>query len=72
VQKGLIEALAGLGDKILLTETAQNMNLVSLFKGQSLAEVLANVVGGTKLGGAVKRLAGNGANRIAEVTGAKE
>ncbi len=49
VQQGLIEALTALGDKIVLGEVAQNMNLVSLFKGRDVATLLAEVVRGTKL-----------------------
>ena len=49
VQQGLIEALTGLGDKVVLGEVAKNMNLVSLFKGRDVATLLAEVVRGTKL-----------------------
>jgi major vault protein len=49
VQKGLIEAMTALGDKILLSEVAQNMNLVSLFKGKDVGQLLSEVVGGTAL-----------------------
>jgi hypothetical protein len=47
VQKGLIEAMTALGDKILLSEVAQNMNLVSLFNGKDVGQILADIVGGT-------------------------
>lgn len=49
VQRGLIEAMTGLGDKILMSEVAGNMNLVSLFKGKDVATLLAEVLGGTKV-----------------------
>lgn len=50
VQPALVEALTGLGDKMLLEEVARNMNLISLFKGEDAATILHNVVGGSKLG----------------------
>jgi hypothetical protein len=49
VQPALVEALTALGDKLVLGEVAQNMNLVSLFKGQDIATILSEIVGGTKL-----------------------
>jgi len=49
VQPALVEALAAVGDKELLAEVAQNMNLVSLFKGKDVGALLQDVVGGTKL-----------------------
>jgi hypothetical protein len=49
VQRGLVEAMTALGDKILLSEAAGNMNLVSLFKGKDVATLLAEVLGGTKV-----------------------
>jgi major vault protein len=49
VQSGLIEAMTALGDKLMLSEVAQNMNLVSLFQGKDVGDILAGVVGGTKL-----------------------
>jgi major vault protein len=49
VQRQLVEALTALGDKIMLGEVAQNMNLVSLFKGKDVGAILADVLGGTKL-----------------------
>ncbi len=49
VQRGLIEAMTALGDKILLSEAANNMNLVSLFKGKDVATLLLDVLGGTKV-----------------------
>ena len=48
IQPRLIEALTALGDKALLTEVAQNMNLVSLFRGKEAGEILKDVVGGTR------------------------
>ncbi|MDI3288070.1 hypothetical protein [Polyangium sp. 15x6] len=49
VQKQLVEAMVGLGDKLLLTEVAGNMNLVSLFKGKDVGTILSEVLGGTKV-----------------------
>src|SRR5262249_21158957 len=49
VQRQLVEAMTALGDKLLLTEVAQNMNLVSLFKGKDVGTILREVVGGTKV-----------------------
>jgi major vault protein len=57
VQRGLIEALASLGDKIMLADVAQNMNLVSLFKGKDIVTVLNDVLGGTKLAPTLRGLA---------------
>jgi len=48
VQPQLVEALTALGDKNLLSEVAQNMNLVSLFRGKEAGEILKEVVGGTR------------------------
>ena len=48
VQPQLVEALTALGDKTLLGEIAQNMNLVSLFRGKEAGEILKDVVGGTR------------------------
>ncbi len=50
VQPSLVEALTALGDKIMLGEVAENMNLVSLFKGKDVATIFSEIVGGTKLG----------------------
>jgi hypothetical protein len=47
VQAGLVEAMTALGDKLLLTEVAGNMNLVSLFKGKDVGTILAEVLRGT-------------------------
>jgi hypothetical protein len=49
VQQGLIEAMTALGDKLLMAETASNMNLVSLFKGKDVGTILAEVLGGTRV-----------------------
>lgn len=49
VQRGLVEAMTGLGDKVLLAEVAQNMNLVSLFKGKDVGSILSEILGGTKV-----------------------
>lgn len=56
VQAGLVEALTALGDKALLAEVAQNMNLVSLFKGKDVGTILAEVLGGTPAMPAVQAL----------------
>ena len=48
VQPRLIEALTALGDKALLSEVAQNMNLVSLFRGKEAGAILSEVLGGTR------------------------
>jgi hypothetical protein len=56
VQRGLIEAMTALGDKILLAEAANNMNLVSLFKGKDVATLLSEVLGGTKVMPTVRAL----------------
>lgn len=60
VQRGLIEALTGLGDKIVLGQVAENMNLVSLFKGRDVATLLGEVVRGTKLDATLRTMAGSG------------
>lgn len=49
VQRGLVEAMTALGDKLLLTEAAKNMNLVSLFKGRDVGSLLKDVLGGTRV-----------------------
>jgi major vault protein len=49
ITPGLVEALTALGDKQLLTEAAQNMNLISLFKGRDVGQILTGVFGGTKV-----------------------
>ena len=54
IQPSLVEALTGLGDKVLLSEVAQNMNLVSLFRGQDVATLFSQLVGGTKLSRTIK------------------
>ena len=56
VQRGLVEAMTALGDKLLLTEVASNMNLVSLFKGKDVGTILAEVLGGTKVMPTVRAL----------------
>lgn len=50
IQPALVEALTGLGDKLLLSEVASNMNLVSLFKGKDIATIFSDLLGGTKVG----------------------
>lgn len=49
VQRGLVEAMTALGDKIMLGQVAENMNLVSLFKGKDVGTILSEVLGGTKV-----------------------
>lgn len=70
VQPALVEALTGLGDKFLLGEVAENMNLVSLFRGRDVATIFADVVGGTKLGRTIEKMlperSGSGESRPAE------
>ncbi|MCU0654718.1 MAG: hypothetical protein MUF64_05340 [Polyangiaceae bacterium] len=50
IQPALVEALSGLGDKLLLSEVASNMNLVSLFKGKDVATLFSDILGGTRVG----------------------
>jgi hypothetical protein len=50
IQPALVEALSGLGDKLLLSEVASNMNLVSLFKGKDVATLFSDILGGTMVG----------------------
>lgn len=49
VQQGLIEAMTALGDKVMLSEAAKNMNLVSLFQGKDVGTILREVLGGTRV-----------------------
>lgn len=56
VQRQLVEAMTALGDKLMLAEVAQNMNLVSLFKGKSVGAILSEVLGGTKLAPGLRAL----------------
>lgn len=49
IQAGLVEAMTGLGDKIMLGEAAKNMNLVSLFQGKDVGTILTEILGGTKV-----------------------
>jgi hypothetical protein len=56
VQRGLIEAMTALGDKIMLSEAAQNMNLVSLFKGKDVASLLLDVLNGTRAAPTLRKL----------------
>lgn len=56
VQAGLVEAMTALGDKIVLADVAQNMNLVSLFKGKDVGTLLQEVLGGTKVMGTLRDL----------------
>lgn len=45
VQPHLVEALTALGDKALLASAAENMNLVSLFRGKDVGQILEAVFG---------------------------
>lgn len=54
VQPQLVEALTALGDKALLSEVAQNMNLVSLFRGKEAGDILKEVIGGTRFAPALQ------------------
>jgi hypothetical protein len=65
VQVGLVEALTALGDKVLLAEVANNMNLVSLFKGKDVGTILAEVLGGTPAMPAVQALRAKFAGALA-------
>lgn len=58
VQRQLVEALTALGDKVLMTEVAQNMNLVSLFKGKDVGTILTEVLGGTKVAPTLRAIIG--------------
>jgi major vault protein len=62
VQPALVEALTALGDKVVLGEVAENMNLVSLFKGKDVASIFRDVVGGTKLGRTIEKMLPAGGN----------
>ncbi|HRI69828.1 MAG TPA: hypothetical protein PK156_36615 [Polyangium sp.] len=67
VQRQLVEAMVGLGDKLLLTEVAENMNLVSLFKGKDVGSILAEVVGGTKVMHTLRTLIDESSNKTGEL-----
>jgi major vault protein len=56
IQRQLVEALTALGDKVFLTEAAQNMNLVSLFKGKDVVSLLGDVLGNTRVANTVREL----------------
>ncbi len=56
IQRQLVEALTALGDKAFLTEAAQNMNLISLFKGKDVMTLLGEVLNGTRVMGTVREL----------------
>lgn len=56
IQRQLVEALTALGDKVFLGEAAQNMNLVSLFKGKDVMSLLGEVLNGTRVMGTVREL----------------
>jgi major vault protein len=58
VQRQLVEAMTALGDKLMMAEVAQNMNLVSLFKGKDVGSILREVLGGTKVMPTLRSLIG--------------
>ena len=60
IQPRLVEALTALGDKALLGEVAQNMNLVSLFRGKEAGAILSEVLGGTRFLPALREALGFG------------
>jgi len=68
IQPGLIEAMTALGDKLFLTEAAQNMNLVSLFKGKDVGEIMGSIFDGTRVAGTIATMREAATNRIAELT----
>jgi major vault protein len=70
IQPGLIEAMTALGDKLFMTEAAQNMNLVSLFKGEDFGEILSGVFDGTRVAGTIASMRQVAENRIKELTSA--
>ncbi len=49
VQPGLIEALKGHGDKVLLKAAAENMNPISLIQGKGMVEILGGIFGNTRI-----------------------
>ncbi|MEL6341837.1 MAG: hypothetical protein AAFV53_01805 [Myxococcota bacterium] len=59
VQPALVEALTALGDKMVLGEVAQNMNLVSLFQGKDAATIFQDVLGGTRVGRTIQEMLPN-------------
>jgi hypothetical protein len=56
VQPGLIEALRGHGDKVLLKAAAENMNPISLIQGKSVAELLGGVFGNTRVSNTLRAM----------------
>jgi hypothetical protein len=56
VQPALVEALTALGDKQVLGEVANNMNLVSLFKGKDVATIFSELLGGTRVGKTIETM----------------
>ncbi len=56
VQPGLVEAITSLGDKIMLADVAQNMNLISLFQGKDVGSILSEVLGGTRVMTTINKL----------------
>jgi major vault protein len=72
VQPALVEALTAVGDKMVLSEVAANMNLVSLFKGKDVATIFADVLGGTKVGRTIATLLPEGSRGGHEAGEAEE
>lgn len=54
VQAGLVEAISTLGDKMALTDVAQNMNLISLFRGQDVQALFTQLLGEVRTANALK------------------
>jgi len=72
VQPKLVEALTALGDKQFLTEAAKNMNLISLFKGRDVGEILSDVMGGTRLTSTLRSMREAGGKLLTAATGATQ
>lgn len=56
VQPGLVEAITALGDKQMLTTAAENMNLVSLVKGDGVVSLLSKVLGSTRVANTLRAM----------------
>jgi major vault protein len=68
VQPQLVEAITALGDKELLAKAAENMNLVSLVKGQEAASLLGDMFKGTRIVNTLKQM---GKRVVGDMTPAK-
>lgn len=66
IQERLVEALTALGDKQLLSTAAENMNLVSLFRGKDVSSILSDVLGKTKLAGTIEEMKARAAALVAK------